>query len=92
MTNAVNAKPEKIYVKVTSDFDAAGFMHPRTIIWDDGRRFPIQRVRDFRPAQDGRGDCYTVIVRGREKLLFFERTEPRFAGRFGRWFVEAERG
>ena len=55
---------------------------PRSIIWSDGRAFPIEQVRDFRPAssqEDGR-DRYTVIIRGQEKYLFFERTDPRFAG------------
>ena len=84
-------KSRKIYVKVTSDFDSTGYMQPRSIIWSDGRAFPIEQVRDFRPAssqEDGR-DRYTVIIRGQEKYPFFERTDPRFAGRFGRWFVEA---
>ena len=51
-----------------------------------------QRVRDFRPAGtlgcDCRGDCYTVVIRGEEKHLFFERVDPLFSGRVGRWFVE----
>ena len=28
-------KTERVYVKVTSDFDATGYMLPRTIIWHD---------------------------------------------------------
>ncbi len=89
-------KPEKIYVKVNSDFDSTGYMQPRSIIWSDGRVFPIEQVRDFRPAamlESGRsGDCYTVIVHGQERHLFFERFDPQFAGRFGRWFVETMPG
>ena len=85
-------RKERVYVKVNSDFDATGFMLPKTIIWQDGRVFPIDRVKDFRPAasfEHGRcGDCYTVIIRGEERLLFFERTDPLFASRVGRWFVE----
>ena len=30
-------KTERVYVKVNSDFDATGYMLPRTIIWTDGR-------------------------------------------------------
>ena len=37
---------------------------------------------------DCRGDCYTVVIRGEEKHLFFERVDPLFSGRVGRWFVE----
>lgn len=83
---------EKIYVKVNSDFDSTGFMQPRSIIWKDGRVFPIDAVRDFRPASSVDhslpGDCYTVVIRGETKHLFFERCQDRFASHFGRWFVE----
>ena len=89
-----NPKAERIYVKVTSDFDATGYMQPKAITWKDGRVFPIEAVRDFRPAsalEEGRrGDCYTVVIKGEEKHLFFERADALFASRFGRWFVECE--
>lgn len=82
---------ERIYVKVTSEFDATGYMQPREITWIDGRTFPIETVRDFRPASslspDSSGDCYTVVIQGQEKHLFFERSSPLFPSRFGRWFV-----
>ena len=85
-------KTERVYVKVTSDFDATGYMLPRTIIWTDGRRFRIDEVKDFRPActfGNGRtGDCYTVVIGGVEKHLFFEKTSELFAARVGRWYVE----
>ena len=85
-------RKERIYVKVTSDFDATGYMNPKSITWADGRVFPIDQVRDFRPASRmgvaGTSDCYTVLIRGVEKHLFFERTDPLCPSRFGRWFVE----
>ena len=85
-------KKEKRYVKVTSEFDSTGYMLPTSITWSDGRTFPIEKVRDYRPAgtadNDFRGDCFTVLINGQEKHLFFERIDPRFAGRIGRWFVE----
>ena len=83
---------ERIYVKVSSDFDATGYMQPRTIIWEDGRIYPIEQVRDFRPASTlepgTHGDRYTVVIQGKERFLFFERSDPLYASRFGRWFVE----
>ena len=91
MNRNCHRKTEKVYVKVTSDFDATGYMQPRQITWGDGRT--IEQVRDFRPANtiaDLPGDCYTVMVKGQEKYLFFERSDPRFPSRFGRWFVEVE--
>lgn len=83
---------ERVYVMVNTDFDPTGYMMPRSIKWSDGRVFTIEAVRDFRPAsalENGRsGDCYTVVIKGEEKLLFFEKTCELFASRVGRWFVE----
>lgn len=86
-------RPERVYVKVTSDFDSTGFMQPRSITWKDGRTFKIDEVKDFRPASSIEhglpGDCYTVVIAGKMKHLFFERSQDRFASHFGRWFVES---
>ena len=79
---------ERVYVKVNSDFDSVGSVTPRAIIWRDGRVFKIDAVRDFRPAstlsRGHVGDCYTVIIKGEEKHLFFERTNPMEKSRLGR--------
>ena len=84
---------ERIYVKVNSDFDTTGYVQPRSITWADGRTFVIDKVTDFRPCaamEKGRtGDCYTVVINGEQKHLFFERTDPLFKSTVGRWFVEA---
>ena len=86
-------KPHKVYVKVTSDFDSTGYMQPRSITWKDGRVFPIESVKDFRPASTIEhslpGDCYTVVIKGEMKRLYFERSQDRFSSHFGRWFVES---
>jgi len=84
---------ERVYVKVNSDFDATGYMQPKSITWKDGRTFRIDAVKDFRPAALYRpgteGACYTVTIRGEEKHLFFEWTNSAFATRVARWYVEA---
>lgn len=78
---------ERVYVKVSSDFDSTGYMQPTSITWSDGRTFPIETVRDFRPAGTAdngySGDCFTVLIQGQEKHLFFEHLDPRFNGRLG---------
>ena len=83
---------ERVYVKVNSDFDATGYMQPCSITWKDGRVFQIDAVKDFRPASSLApgltGDCYTVMIQGELRHLFFERSLDRFASHFGRWFVE----
>ena len=50
MLEVTNMNKEKVYVKVDSTFDPTGFMQPTSITWSDGRTFPIETVRDFRPA------------------------------------------
>ena len=64
----------------------------RSIIWKDGRVFRIDSILDFRPASTLRsghpGDCYTVMIQGEEKYLFFQRTDRREGCRVGRWWVE----
>ena len=81
---------DRIYVKVSSDFDSTGYMQPRAILWPDGRLFNIDEVRAFRPAGDSPLlDCYTVIIHGQERRLFFEHTSGHLSGRLGRWYVEA---
>ncbi len=84
--------PERIYVNVNSDFDSTGYMLPRSITWKDGRTFKIEAVKDYRPASALRkgmqGECYTVVIKGETRHLFFERTGDLFATRVGRWFVE----
>ena len=92
MAYGSTAERERIYVKVNSDFDATGSVTPRSIIWRDGRIFRIDAVRDFRPASTltpgHPGDCYTVLIQGEEKYLFFQRTDRNESSRLGRWWVE----
>ena len=82
----------KVYVPVDVEFRSDGIMLPRTIIWEDGTRFEIDRVIDIRQAAamkaGGQGDRYTVKIQGRESYLFFERSANRTGNNIGRWFVE----
>ena len=74
----------KHYVEVVSSTDTEGHMVPLVVVWDDGRRFEIDRVLDRRqawsPRTGGKGMRYTICVEGRATFLYFE--GPR-------WFVEA---
>ena len=83
---------ERIYVKVSADFDSTGFMMPRSIFCSDGREFTIDDVKDFYPAfssgYDHNGDCYCIIIHGKQRYLFFEKISQMFDTRVGRWFVE----
>ena len=44
MNRNCHRKTEKVYVKVTSDFDATGYMQPRQITWGDGRTYHRQSL------------------------------------------------
>ena len=83
---------ERVYVKVNSDFDSTGYMQPRSITWSDGRVFQIEAVKDFRPAGTHHDsptcDCYTVVVKGETKYLYFQKANNQQVSRVGRWYVE----
>lgn len=40
----------KIFVEVTARFDTDGSLTPLDLVWEDGRRYPIDRVLDVRRA------------------------------------------
>ena len=82
----------KVYVRVNADFRADGVMLPRVITWEDGEKYDIDKIKDIQQAAamkaGGQGDRYTIIVRGRQSYLFFERTAAQTGNNIGRWFVE----
>jgi hypothetical protein len=79
------AERQKRYVEVISRTDVDGRVVPLRIVWEDGRRFDIDRVLDARQAHSlktgGTGMRYTVSIGGQATYLFYE--GPR-------WFVEAK--
>lgn len=88
----VEQQNAKVYVDVTAKFNANGLLVPISIIWEDGRRYVIDKVSDIRQAAamkaGGQGDRYTVWINGRQSYLFFERSTELAGNYIGRWFVE----
>lgn len=85
---------DRIYVKVKSAFDETGYMYPVSIVLGN-KVLPVESIRDYRPATskigcNQPGDCYTVIINGEEKNLFFQKTDPLFSAKVGRWFIDGE--
>lgn len=82
----------KVYVAVKVDFNEDGIMLPRTITWENGHEYEIDRVLDIRQAAamkaGGQGDRYTVRINGKQSYLFFERSTSQTGNNIGRWFVE----
>ena len=74
----------KVFIDVIVKFTKDGLKIPLSVIWEDGRRFDIDKVLDIRRAASlkagGQGMRYRCRIRGRETYLWLEE---------GKWFVEA---
>jgi len=75
----------KVFVDVIARYTSDGRIIPLSVVWEDGRRFDIDRIIDVRKAASlkvgGSGWRYTCRICGRETFLFLDN---------GRWFVEAK--
>lgn len=83
----------KIYVSVFALFSEDGSIKPLEVIWEDGRRFEVQKITDVRRAASlkggGSGIRYTCLIEGKERYLFLEDIMPTtIIG--AKWFVEAK--
>ena len=82
----------KVYVAVNASFDENGRIIPKSLVWEDGRKYLIDKVTDIRQATamkaGGQGDRYTIFVNGIQSYLFFERSANLSGNVIGRWFVE----
>ena len=78
---------DKVYVDVNEDRTKDGDLIPLSFVWEDGRRYEIERILDIRPAASlkagGAGIRYTVRVGSRESFMFLE--EERGVHK---WFME----
>ncbi|MDR0491060.1 MAG: hypothetical protein LBH28_07435 [Oscillospiraceae bacterium] len=77
----------KVYVDVNEDRMKDGKVVPLSFVWEDGRRYEIDRILDVRPAASlkagGAGMRYTVRVRNRETYMFLEEDSGAV-----KWFME----
>ena len=74
----------KKYVNVVASFSSEGVLTPLWIIWEDDRRYEIDRVLHSERAASlkagGVGIRYTCMIRGQRVHLYYEENY--------RWFVE----
>lgn len=84
----------KVYVNVFVEHTTEGLMLPRTIVWEDGLKYDIDRVIDIRPAYaakaGGQGDRYTIQVNGARTYLYFERSSNPTTRRSGAGLLSAK--
>ena len=82
---AGSVKYRKVYVGVELSVSPQGDVRPRTIIFEDGNKYQIDRLRQKCRAHatkvGGTGIRYTVIICNKETYLYEDD---------GRWFVEAK--
>ncbi len=75
----------KICVEVAARFEKEGGLRPLWLVWEDGRRFEVERVKFIERAPSHVGAIfpvrYTCIIEGRGRELYFEPEAMR-------WFVE----
>ena len=71
------------YINVMVEFTNDGCLLPREVIWDDGRRFTIEKIlsakKGMKMKTGGVGIQYTCLIKGCEKHLFYEENK---------WFIE----
>lgn len=76
-------KSRKVYVKVIAQFEEDGTVMPVSVIWEDGRKFKIDKITDIRRAYatgaGGTGIRYAVRIGGKSTFLFYDENK---------WFVE----
>ncbi len=75
----------KVYVDVMSSFTKEGALLPLYFVWEDGTKYDIDKVFDFRKAASqnvgGQGIRYRCRVRNKEVYLFMEDNK---------WFMEGK--
>lgn len=73
----------KVYLRVVAEFDQQGRLSPRSLTWEDGRTYSVDRVTDVCPAVSfkvgGCGTRYTCRIQGHQVYLFLDGS---------RWYLE----
>lgn len=76
----------KIFVDVVVKHTKEGVKVPLTVIWEDGRRYNIDKVKDITQAAalkaGGRGIRYKCSIQGHETCLWQEDNK---------WFVDSKK-
>jgi len=76
----------KVYVDVGAEFSEDGLLTPRYLIWEDGIRYDIDRIKKQERCASrkagGAGILYLCCINGKDIRLFYEENY--------KWFVEAD--
>ena len=73
----------KVYVSVTAELSDEGVITPLSFVWENGRRYSIDKVLDIRQAPSlkagGYGLRFSVMVYGKPTYLWLHEN---------RWYME----
>ena len=76
----------KVYIQVYAVFSSDGVLTPESFVWDDGKKYIIDKIIDKKKAASvkvgGHGIRYTCRVMGKTIYLFLEDGN--------KWFVEGK--
>lgn len=82
----------KVYVDVSVVMTRDGKVIPTSLVWEDGKRYKIDRVLSVRPAPalraGGQGDRYEIMIDGKISRLWFTHNEDISDPHIGWWFAE----
>ncbi len=77
----------KVCVEILARFSRYGGIRPVEVVWEDGRRFPVDKLKYIEQAPARVSAIlpvrYTCMMGGRERRLYYEPEKER-------WFVEVE--
>ncbi|MBR4758841.1 MAG: hypothetical protein IK078_01650 [Lachnospiraceae bacterium] len=75
----------KVYVDVGAEFTSDGMLRPQYLIWEDGRKYEIDKIRKIERCASRRGGgagiLYQCMICGKPVRLFYEENY--------RWFLES---
>ena len=78
-------KYRKVFVRVLAEIDEEGRVCPKSVTWEDGREFIIDKVTRVQRAcaskVGGTAIRYSISVCGKQTYLYEDD---------GKWFVESE--
>ena len=73
----------KVYIDVTARFSPGGRITPLSIIWEDGRKYEVDKILDIRRAASlkagGTGLRFNVKIGRQETFIYLDD---------GRWWAE----
>ena len=85
MTQTADMQYRKVWVEISAKFLRNGGVRPELVLWGDGRKYQIERIKYIERASAHVSAVlpvrFTCVIGGQEKYLWFEPDELR-------WFVE----